>query len=76
MKEAKARWGDALTIAALGALKQDPKGESFRVIHDASNRVLVNHRIGPRDRLRYPTVGDLAAVISEVAEEQTSRFAL
>eukprot|EP00972_Heterocapsa_arctica_P061987 9139068-Heterocapsa_arctica.AAC.1 len=63
--DAKARWGERLTISALGALKKDASGQSFRIIYDASNRVLINHRIRARDKLRYPTVGDLASVVSE-----------
>jgi hypothetical protein len=41
--DAKAMWGDRLTISALG---------TFRIIYDDSYRVLFNHRIRARDKLR------------------------
>jgi hypothetical protein len=64
--DAKARC-ERLTLAALGALKKDSTGRSFRIIEVATNRVLVDHRIRAHDKLRYPTVGDLAAAVAEVA---------
>eukprot|EP00973_Karenia_brevis_P095085 12425596-Karenia_brevis.AAC.1 len=51
-----------ITTAAIGALE---KGDSsFRVIHDATHGVHVNHEILVRDQVSYPTVAEKTFVVS------------
>ena len=54
---ARRRWGDKLTIAALGAIEKSD--DSFRIIFDASNKVCLNHRIRVRDQVRMPVWQDI-----------------
>jgi hypothetical protein len=59
-EEARRRWGQSLTVASLAMI---PERGSFRLIHDGSHHVRVNHRIHVRDREQHPTAGDVAAGI-------------
>ena len=43
LEEAQAEYGEELVVAALAALEKGD--ESFRVLHDGSNKVKVNQRI-------------------------------
>eukprot|EP00973_Karenia_brevis_P080054 11106348-Karenia_brevis.AAC.1 len=62
--EAFEEFGD-YTTAAIGALE---KGDnSFRVIHDATHGVQVNHEILVRDQVSYPTVAEKTFVVSRAA---------
>jgi hypothetical protein len=70
LKEAREKYGERLRVAACGAVKQGP-GE-FRVTHDGTHGVEVNHDIRPRDQLRSPTGRDLRRVGEELYEEQVS----
>ena len=73
---ARDRYGTKLCIAALGAIAKDPEGTSFRIIHDGTHGVLVNHQIRPRDQVRLPVVGDIQAVLHEISEEKQGHFVL
>jgi hypothetical protein len=55
--EARRRWGNRLTIAALGAIEK--ADETFRIIYDGSNKVMLNHRIRVRDQVRMLTWHDI-----------------
>ena len=48
-------------VAALGALEKDD--DTFRVIHDGSHGVLVNHAIVPRDQVRVPSIAELRVIL-------------
>ena len=63
--EAKERWGNKLTIAALGAIEKSD--DSFRIIFDASNKVRVNHRIVVQDQVRMPVWQDVAKYLEVFA---------
>ena len=69
LEEAKKRWpGDRLRIAAQGALE---KGDaSWRVVHDGTHGVAVNHGIRPRDQLAVPSVGELRTLLSLACSER------
>ena len=72
--EAKARFGDRLRVAALGAVGT---GAEARVIHDGSHHVKVNGAIRVRDQDEAPTAADALAVLDcEVAEAGNRLFGL
>ena len=75
-RDAKAKYGNDLLLAALGALEKKLGSNKWRVIFDATHGVLVNFKIKVRDRLRFPAVQDLMAVVSEIAQEADFHFAL
>ena len=77
-KEAKARWGDHVLVAALGAIPKTAEPEpEYRVIFDGTHWVLLNKRIRVRDLVRMPTVRDIRAVFSWIASKEAGpRFAL
>ena len=74
VREAKGRWGDKLTIAALGAVEKPD--DSFRIIYDASNKVHVNHRIRVQDQVRMPVWQDVAKYLEVFAAQAQVRFCL
>ena len=59
---ARTRFGPRLAIAALGVVEEKGK---IRVVHDASHKVHVNHRIKVRDQIRCPGAGDIRAILRE-----------
>jgi hypothetical protein len=59
---ARARFGAKLAIAALGVVEEKGK---IRVVHDASHKVHVNHRIKVRDQIRCPGAGDIRTILRE-----------
>ena len=65
-EEAKKEFGDRLHIAALGVVVEKDK---FRVAHDGTHRVLVNHRIRVRDQARSPTAGEIRTLMRERQED-------
>eukprot|EP00435_Cladocopium_sp_Y103_P022226 s207_g5.t1 len=70
-EEAKAKYGDRLAVAALGAVPKELDSDRVRLIHDGTYSVDVNRRIRVRDRLRFPLIDDAAAVMLEA--EKMSR---
>ena len=68
--KAREKYGDRLTIAALGVVEEKDK---VRVVHDATNQVHVNHRIRVRDQLRCPGAGELRTIMGE-AETQGAKL--
>jgi hypothetical protein len=71
---ARRRWGDKLTIAALGAIEK--ADDSFRIIFDASNKVCLNHRIRVQDQVRMPVWQDIAKYVETFAASTGVRFSL
>lgn len=61
-KKAKEKYGDQLRVAPLALVEE--RGGSFRVVHDATHHVKVNHRIRVRDLEEMPTAADVAAAIN------------
>ena len=45
-------------------------------MHDGAHKVLCNYRLRPRDRLRFPTYNDAAALLGGTATSGAARFAL
>ena len=64
-EEAKAKYGNRLAVAALGAVPKELGSERVRLIHDGSFSVDGNHRIRVRDRLRFPLIDDASAILEE-----------
>ena len=65
-KEARAKFGRRLKIASLAVIDE---GSSFRVIHDGTNRVQVNHHIRVPDHELFPGAMDVEAAIHNDAIE-------
>ena len=68
-------YGQRLLIAACGAVKKANTDE-VRIVFDGSNTVHLDHRIRVRDRVKLPTIGDLRAVVSDMAGHPGARFCL
>ena len=69
LAEARATWpGDRLRIAAQGAIE---KGDaSWRIVHDGTHGVAINHEIRPRDQVAVPSIGELRAILELAATEK------
>jgi hypothetical protein len=70
---ARARFGTRLAIAALGVVEEKNK---IRVVHDASHKVHVNHRIKVRDQIRCPGAGDIRTILRERVCAGVKSFAI
>jgi len=64
VSEAKARYGNRLAIASLGAIEK--KNGTYRVVHDGTHGIGINPRIKVRDQLKSPGAGDVRAVLQEM----------
>ncbi len=71
---ARQRWGEKLTIAALGAIEKSD--DTFRIIFDASNKVCLNHRIRVQDQVRMPVWQDIAKYLETFSAGAGVRFCL
>ena len=60
-KKAKERYGNRLRIASLAVINE---GESYRVVHDATNRVMINHEIRIPDCEQFPGPRDVEGAIT------------
>ena len=67
-KEARARWGPLLRVAAMAVIQESDKN---RVIHDATNLVGVNQEIKIPDLEQYPTPADVAASMLQDGAESS-----
>ena len=67
-KEAEQKFGSRLAVASLGAVPKEVGSAAVRIIHDATHKVEVNNRIRVQDRLRFPTIDDLEAVLREMRD--------
>ena len=67
--QAKERFGDRLAVAALGAVPKKSGSDKVRLIHDGSYSVDVNGRIKVLDRMRFPLVDDVVAVLGAAKDE-------
>ena len=72
--EARRRWGNKLTIAALGAIEKTEG--TFRVIYDASNTVRLNHRIRVQDQCRMPVWQDIGRYVEDISSFSGVRFGM
>jgi hypothetical protein len=70
---ARERFGTRLAIAALGVVE---KKEKIRVVHDASHKVHVNHRIKVRDQIRCPGAGDIRTILRERVSAGVKSFGI
>jgi hypothetical protein len=73
-REARARWGDRLFVAAIAALEQGP--ESWRIVHDGTHYVMVNAGIVVRDQVLMPMACDIRAIMAYEQHNGGSRFAI
>ena len=64
VSEAKARYGNRLAVASLGAIEK--KNGTYRVVHDGTHGIGINPRIKVRDQLKSPGAGDVRAVLQEM----------
>ena len=64
LAEAQEEFGEALSIASLGALLKPD--DSVRVLHDGTHGVHLNDSIKVRDAQSYPTGGDLSVALEEL----------
>ena len=67
LKEATARWGKNLRIAALGAILKKQGSSEVRVIFDATHGVLANGEIRVHDLLAFPMSGDIQALMHRLS---------
>ncbi len=67
-KDANEMYGEDLLIGALGLV--DEGKDKFRVIHDATHKVLVNNRFRTRDHQPSPMVTDISTEMAEVESTQ------
>ena len=58
------RFGKNYAVSALAVIIEDG-GEKFRVIHDATHKTCVNHKIRCRDKLRFPGVKEKHQLMRE-----------
>jgi hypothetical protein len=59
--QAKARFGDDVTVAAMAVIEEKPG--KYRLLHDGSNLVQVNNRVHVRDGEQYPSAADVQSGI-------------
>ena len=76
LSKAKEKYGNKLLVAALGAIQKSVEENTFRIIHDGTHGVMANSRVRPRDQLRHPGVGDIQAVMHQLATKQVPHFML
>ncbi|CAE8725125.1 unnamed protein product [Polarella glacialis] len=69
-KVAKEKYGDWLTVAALGAIVKEPGSEEVRILYDGTNKVGTNNRIRVMDRMRVPGIGDLDAMLRQARDDE------
>ena len=74
--DAPAKYGDALSLAALAAIEKKGETHEVRVISDATDGVLTNHAIKVRDQVRNPISEDVKAVMTEMARRRRTYFAI
>jgi hypothetical protein len=72
--EAKAKYGEDLLLGALGLVEEAL--DKFRLIHDATHKVLINNRIRARDMLPSPIVYDIAAEMASIEAQGVPHLAI
>ena len=72
--QAVAEWGDRLHVASLAALAKSD--DNFRILHDGTHSVRVNPKIKVRDQTRMPAISEKKKILSIVADQPGTRFAL
>jgi hypothetical protein len=76
LRQALSRYGDSLSVGAIGAIEKKGETEEVRIIFDATHGVLTNFLIRVRDHVRNPTSADIRAVLCEMAREACGHFTL
>ena len=76
LRDAIAKYGSNLTIAATGAIEKKGRAGEVRVIFDASNGVWINMVIRVRDQVKCPAAGDAKAVLRELHREGPTHICL
>ena len=61
-------YGDRLAIASLALIEE--KEGAFRIIHDATHKVLVNHKIKVRDQEQMPGPEDVKAAVEAICRSR------
>jgi hypothetical protein len=70
----KAEFSD-VRVAAQGAIEKGD--DSWRILHDASHNVMINHETTIRDQIRMPSAGDARVVMQEsAAHDEGPHFTL
>ena len=73
-REAERRWPGRLFVGALAVIEEAPG--KWRIVHDATHEVLVNHRIRVRDQLACPLAMDMQATQEEMLADGRSHYGL
>jgi hypothetical protein len=73
-REAEERWGKDLYVGALAVIEEGE--DKWRIVHDATHEIFVNHRIRVRDQLTSPMASDLQAQQEEMCADGRSHHAL
>ncbi|CAJ1331623.1 unnamed protein product, partial [Effrenium voratum] len=66
------KFGGRLAVAFLGAVPKELGSSKVRIIHDAAHEVMINHRIRVRDRMRFPGVDDLEAMVRQMKADHAA----
>ena len=69
------KFGGRLAVASLGAVPKEMGSSKVRIIHDATH-VMINHRIRVRDRMRFPGVDDLEAMVRQMKADHAANPAV
>lgn len=67
LSEAREEYGPNLAVGALGIVEEGPK--KYRLIHDGTHVIKINHMIRVRDQVATPVSGDIKAVQTEVSDD-------
>ena len=70
------KFGGRLAVASLGAVPKEMGSSKVRIIHDATHEVMINHRIRVRDRMRFPGVDDLEAMVRQMKADHAANPAV
>ena len=72
----KAKYGEHRAIAALAVIVEDELVGKKRMIHDATHRVRVNHRIRCRDKIRALGAREKKQLLREMMEAREVAFSV
>ena len=74
-QELSRRFGEHLAIASLAVIF-DPVSDKRRLVHDATHKVRVNHKIKCRDKLRMPGPREKFLLLQQYQENKSVPFSL
>ena len=72
----KAKYGEHRAIAALAVIVEDESVGKKRMIHDATHRLRVNHRIRCRDKIRAPEAREKKQLLREMMDARQVAFSV